>query len=703
MELWVDGVLQVDYTGPNIYLLDKGGRVREPYCNIQFGSYKSSSSTNNTILYFDELRIGDASASYEDVAPNGSQQSNSPPVLSSIGNQYVTEGETLNFTLTANDPDGDQLVYSIIQGADFVSLNDNQDGTATVTAAPDIGDAGNYELVFRVTDPSGNSDSESATMIVEESSSGNSPPVLSSIGNQYVTEGEILNFTLTASDPDGDQLAYSILQGVDFVSLSDNQDGTATVTAAPESGDIGNYELIFRVADPSGSSDSKSLILIVEETSSGNSNPVLSAIGDISVLEGNTEYISISASDPEGDVMSFSISPILSFIELVDNQDGTGSLSINPLAGDFGIYDIVVTVTDGFDNSDSESFSITVVQQENGNGIPFIENIDDQFINVGEATDVKIIATDVDDDALTFSLDTNLDFLSLINEGNGEARININPQLDDAGVYEVIISVSDPYNGFATESFSLVVNDDININSYVINSGGKSVSSGSILAKEDNYYIGGKAEQRSSNFDITGTNGDEIYQSARVGDFNYEIPVPENGIYIVRLYFAEITFEEGDLGKRIFNVNIENGQQELINFDIIADVGARQALVKSFTGIHINDGKISISVEKVVGNALLSGIELIYESDAVTQISDDEFSANLSVYPNPSEGIFSIELGEGNNISQGLPYIIYDLAGNVVYEAKITGYRELVNLNGIKSGLYLLKIGEYPVEKIIIK
>lgn len=37
----------------------------------------------------------------------------------------------------------------------------------------------------------------------------NCPPVLDSIGAKSVNEGELLEFTITATDPDGDDLTYA--------------------------------------------------------------------------------------------------------------------------------------------------------------------------------------------------------------------------------------------------------------------------------------------------------------------------------------------------------------------------------------------------------------------------------------------------------------------------------------------------------------
>jgi hypothetical protein len=74
---------------------------------------------------------------------------NRPPVLDPIGNKTVNEGELLQFTITATDPDGDALTYSassLPTGARF------DPSTQTFSWTPDCAQAGSYFVHFEVTD-----------------------------------------------------------------------------------------------------------------------------------------------------------------------------------------------------------------------------------------------------------------------------------------------------------------------------------------------------------------------------------------------------------------------------------------------------------------------------------------------------------------------------------------------------------------------
>jgi len=72
LQIWKNGVKIMDNTDPNCFNDDIG-----PY--LLFGVYKWEwksdyvTNTDERLYYFDEFRIGDAEATYEDVAPGGPQ------------------------------------------------------------------------------------------------------------------------------------------------------------------------------------------------------------------------------------------------------------------------------------------------------------------------------------------------------------------------------------------------------------------------------------------------------------------------------------------------------------------------------------------------------------------------------------------------------------------------------------------------------
>jgi len=107
--------------------------------------------------------------------------------------------------------------------------------------------------------------------------------------------------------------------------------------------------------------------------------------------------------------------------------------------------------------------------------------------------------------------------------------------------------------------------------------------------------------------EIAGTDEDDLYRSARVGEaFGYSIPLPD-GEYEVRLHFAEIEARS----PRCFDVLLE-GQAVLTDFDPCQSIGhsSPTALVLPVTGVAVTDGQFDLEVVASAGQGLLSAFEV---------------------------------------------------------------------------------------------
>lgn len=141
---------------------------------------------------------------------NGSVRVNVAPVLASIGNRTVNEGEAVTFIISASDSDGDSLTYSatgLPTGATFTPFN------RTFGWTPNYTQSGNYSTTFVVTD--GNYTVQENIVITVYNV--NREPAFTAIptnGSIY-NESDTIQISVTANDPDNDFLSYSIkLDGV---------------------------------------------------------------------------------------------------------------------------------------------------------------------------------------------------------------------------------------------------------------------------------------------------------------------------------------------------------------------------------------------------------------------------------------------------------------------------------------------------------
>jgi PKD repeat protein len=164
---------------------------------------------------------------------------NLAPILNPIGPQIVDEGELLNFTVSGSDFNGDPLTYSatgLPTGATF------DPATQTFSWTPDYTQAGLYSVTFTVNDGS-LTDSETVPITVNNV---NRAPVLNPIGPQSVYEGQLLSFTVSGSDLDGDALTYTaapLPAGVSF------DPATHTFSWTPDYNQAGMYNVTFTISD----------------------------------------------------------------------------------------------------------------------------------------------------------------------------------------------------------------------------------------------------------------------------------------------------------------------------------------------------------------------------------------------------------------------------------------------------------------------
>lgn len=128
---------------------------------------------------------------------------NQPPVLDPIGDKSVTEGDLLEFVVSGGDPDGDAVTYSasnLPEGATFDAA------TGAFSWTPGYAQAGAYSGIRFEVDDGELSHHEEITITVEDR---NRAPVLESVGDRSVNQGQELRVVLRGSDPDGDKLTYS--------------------------------------------------------------------------------------------------------------------------------------------------------------------------------------------------------------------------------------------------------------------------------------------------------------------------------------------------------------------------------------------------------------------------------------------------------------------------------------------------------------
>ena len=261
---------------------------------------------------------------------------NGPPVLGSIGNRTVAEGQTLEIIPTATDPDGDALTYSVSNlppGATF------DPATRIFAWTPTYDQAGTYHVLFIVTD-SGTPQVSDAEEIDITVGNVNNPPVLGSIGNRTVAEGQTLEIIPTATDPDGDALTYSVSN---LPSGATFDPATRIFAWTPTYDQAGTYANIEFTVTDNGSPAELDFKLIAITVGNSNRAPEFTPIGTQSILENQLLHFTVGATDPDGDAMAYTAFPLPAGASF---DASTRSFSWMPDGTQAGNYTVVFYATD---------------------------------------------------------------------------------------------------------------------------------------------------------------------------------------------------------------------------------------------------------------------------------------------------------------------------------------------------------------------
>ena len=274
------------------------------------------------------------------------------------------------------------------------------DSTTTLSVTTPQGlPSGPYHV--KVTDPNGDSYLFPNGFIVEDNRCPEDPNLPDMI---IITEGEELTFSIETTDPDLDELTYSV-EGLPKETL----DGT-DFSFKPS--DSGSYPISFNISDGVCTITTDLMWIIVDQK---NDPPILGPIGDPNdIAEGERLFFTFTAHDPDHDQLQAFVSPLPEGATLSgpagDPNQYTWEFSWKPNYNQAGNYDprfIVQEINSGNGETDYEYIHITVT---NTNRAPEISSPISVLSEEGVITYFLIEVTDPDPEDIP-NLDLSMVFL----------------------------------------------------------------------------------------------------------------------------------------------------------------------------------------------------------------------------------------------------------------------------------------------------
>ena len=294
--------------------------------------------------------------------------------------------------------------------------------------------------------------------------------------SELVPEGQTAITTLLAPDLNNAN-AFEIIPGQDGASFSVDNSGALSFNspqdheAPTDIGGNNEYEVTVRATDDNG--DSQDILVTVLVTDVDES-PTFSATDPFDVLEGDTGVGQVTAADPEGQPISYSIKPDAGDGDLFEiNAAGNISFRLPP---DFenpnsidqsNTYTLTVVADDAGPGPVSEQqVTVNVLNQ---NEAPVITPTTLPPINEGETTVTRIFATDAELDDITFALPSGVADSDLfrINAQTGELSFIDAPDFEapqdtDANNRYVVSIIATDENGASTQGTVIVPVQNVN-------------------------------------------------------------------------------------------------------------------------------------------------------------------------------------------------------------------------------------------------
>jgi hypothetical protein len=298
------------------------------------------------------------------------QPSANAPVISGTPSTSAAVGRSYDFLPAASDVDGDSLSFSATNVPRWASFSRK---TGQLTGMPATRDVGTSRAIT-ITVSDGKRTASLPTFTITVSQGG--APTIGGSPATSVRETELYGFQPSANDPDGDRLSFSITGKPGWATFTAS---TGLLSGIPPKGAAGTYaNITISVSD--GSYTRSLAPFSITVAAAANQAPTISGVPATSVNSGQAYSFRPTASDPDGQTLTFSVSSKPAWASF---NTATGALSGTPTLAQAGTYsNIVVAVSDGQASASLTPFSINVAAT---NQAPTISGEPATSVNSGQA------------------------------------------------------------------------------------------------------------------------------------------------------------------------------------------------------------------------------------------------------------------------------------------------------------------------------
>jgi len=169
---------------------------------------------------------------------------NEPPQITSVAVTTAGVGLPYSYDVNATDPNaGDVLTYTLAQAPAGMTINAT---SGLIGWTPTAAQAGNQPVTVRVTDRQSAATTQSFTVNVAPTSGS---PVITSTPVTTATVGVAYGYDVSATDPNGDAITYSLTQAPGGMTINAT---SGLIAWTPTAAQVGSQSVTVRAADAGG-------------------------------------------------------------------------------------------------------------------------------------------------------------------------------------------------------------------------------------------------------------------------------------------------------------------------------------------------------------------------------------------------------------------------------------------------------------------
>ncbi|TQV87089.1 Ig-like domain-containing protein [Aliikangiella coralliicola] len=364
------------------------------------------------------------------------------PEIQSLNLATAIESELYNFTIVANDPDGDNnlIVYELRDEPAGMTVNAS---SGEVSWTPMTSQVGEHYFSVVARDNEGLSNELGVTVTVVSNNTDNDRPVITSVPDFNAPINGTYQYQVVATDINGDPLTYQLRAAPEGMLI--NTAGLITWTLIGEP--VGVHLVDILVFDDKGGAATQTYQLNVGDSQL----PVVLSTPPLSAWVDQLYQYEVKAYDPEGSGLTYTL---LNSPESMQIESNSGVITWTPSEAESGIQAVSIKVADSKNGSAFQNYSIFVNQHEQ-NHAPVITS-EPSFVGVvDQVYTYQINAPDEDGDLLSYHVVSGPDNLSV--DVNG--LVTWTPGLLQVGEHSVTLQVDDSTYQVA-QSYNITVYDE---------------------------------------------------------------------------------------------------------------------------------------------------------------------------------------------------------------------------------------------------